>query len=461
MTGQYEPPTIIRHGSGLANKFGRAQKRTSMPEIDGVPVKELIQEFGSPLFVFSERTIRETYRSARRAFELRYPKVQCAWSYKTNYLDAVCSVFHDEGAWAEVVSEHEYAMARRLGVPGSRIIFNGPYKPEWALEEAARDGARIHLDHFDELYALERVAARLGRVIPVGLRINLDAGITPAWNRFGFKLENGEAWEAARRIQGGAGLRLTGLHTHIGTFILEPQAYAAAGRKLADLACRAQVKLGASLEYLDLGGGFASRNTLHGQYAPGDEANPSFDAYAEAISDALLGSGLDPAGLPTLVLESGRSLIDEAGYLITSVVGVKRLPNDCKSLVVDAGVNLLFTAFWYKHDILPARDHHGTLEEVVIYGPLCMNIDVLRHSVYLPVMEPGDLLVVPKVGAYNVTQWMQFIRMRPAVVMIGRHGGVETIRRPETVAGLKALEAIPTWMRHDEKTAPGMAIVAR
>ncbi len=447
MKERYERPTIIRHVSGLANKFGRAKTRNCFPEIDGVPVRKLVAEHGSPLFVFSERTLRHTYRDALKSFEVRYPKVRFAWSYKTNYLDAVCSIFHSEGAWAEVVSEHEYDMARRLEIPGNKIIFNGPYKPRSALERAVFEEAKIHIDNYDELYTLEKIAEEQGRVINIGMRLNLDTGITPSWDRFGFNYDNGEAWDAARRIQAGAKLRLSALHAHIGTFILEPSAYRTEISKLAEFAQRAKIHLGLEIEYIDVGGGFPSSNTLHDQYAPGTESNSRIDDYAEAVTSALLDTGIDIRDLPTLVLETGRALVDEAGYLLTTVVANKRLPNEVRSMVIDAGVNILFTAFWYKHEVIPAEDRDGTVEEVAIYGPLCMNIDVVRPSAYLPPMEIGDVLVIRPVGAYNVTQWMQFIRMRPPIVMIGQEGQVETIREAESLDTLKHLERIPSWIR--------------
>ena len=108
---KYERPTIIRHISDLADKFGRAKKLRAKAEIDGIPVRGLVRQYGSPLFVFSEKSIRRSYRDALRSFAVRYPKVQFAWSYKTNYLDAICRIFHQEGSWAEVVSEYEYEMA--------------------------------------------------------------------------------------------------------------------------------------------------------------------------------------------------------------------------------------------------------------------------------------------------------------------------------------------------------------
>ncbi len=446
MREHYERPTIIRHGSGLANKLGRAKKRDFQSMIDGIPVKDLAAKFGSPLFVFSERTIRRTFRDALQSFEVRYPKVQFAWSYKTNYLDAVCNVFHSEGAWAEVVSEHEYEMARRLGVPSPNIIYNGPYKPLWGLERAASEGAKIHVDNFAEIANLEEAARRADKTISVGLRLNVDAGIFPRWDRFGFNLENGEAWHAARRLSAGSKLRLNAVHSHIGTFVLEPSAYHVLVTKLARFAKRAEVELDCRIEYIDIGGGFPSNNTLKGQYHPGDSATPSMDAYAEAATSALLEEAVDPTNPPSLVLETGRALVDESGYLITSVVGCKRLASDARALIVDAGVNILFTAFWYSHEILPTEDHGPFVEEAVIHGPLCMNIDVVRPSVCLPVLATGDMLVIRPVGAYNVTQWMQFIRMRPAVVMIGENGQVEPIRLAESIETIKGVERIPSWM---------------
>ena len=105
---KYEKPVITKITAGIPNKFGLPVKLKTLQQIDGIAIDRLMDDYGSPVFVISEKTIRETYREARRAFETRYPKVQFAWSYKTNYPDAVCSIFHDEGSWAEVVSGFEF-----------------------------------------------------------------------------------------------------------------------------------------------------------------------------------------------------------------------------------------------------------------------------------------------------------------------------------------------------------------
>jgi len=151
---RYERPFITKLETGMPNKFGTRSEYTAMTHIDGVSVKKLTEEYGSPLFVLSEKHIRDTYKKAKKAFSLRYPKVQFAWSYKTNYLDAVCKVFHQEGSWAEVVSGFEYQKALRNGVDGRRIIFNGPDKTEEDLKLAIEHNSLIHIDHLDELYMI-------------------------------------------------------------------------------------------------------------------------------------------------------------------------------------------------------------------------------------------------------------------------------------------------------------------
>ena len=151
--------------------------------------------------------------------------------------------------------------------------------------------------------------------------------------------------------------------------------------------------------------------------------------------------------LPTLVLETGRALVDDAGFLISQVEATKRLPDGRQSLVLDAGVNLLFTAFWYKHDVVPAQEFRTTMEPTVMYGPLCMAIDEVRETQQFPAMSPGERVVFRNVGAYNVTQWMQFITLRPAVVMIGEGGKVAVIRRAEQLSDFTSIEETPEWLR--------------
>lgn len=440
---KFERPVIKKMSSGIPNKFGMKTEYTPIKEIDGVPVKDIIAEHGSPVYVVSEKTIRNTYQEAKKAFSTRYPKFQFAWSYKTNYLDAVCSVYHQEGSWAEVVSGFEYDKALSLGVSGKHIIFNGPDKSDNDIEKAITNGSYLHIDHFDELYTTIEVAQRIEKKAKVAIRVNMDTGIYPQWTRFGFNYENGEAWDAMNRIMMNDNLELVGLHAHIGTYIMVAWAYGNAAKKMTELAVRLEKKYGHALSYLDLGGGFASKNTLKGAYLPGSDTTPSFDEFAEAITSAIMQSDIKPDNLPTLIMETGRALIDDAGYILGSVLAVKRLAGGQRSMVLDVGVNLLFTSFWYEHKITPAQDFSHHTEDTKLYGPLCMNIDVIRESISFPVLKKGDQFVISRIGAYNMTQWMQFITLRPRIVMVGLDGKVHLIRNSETLQNIKGQEELP------------------
>jgi diaminopimelate decarboxylase len=140
-------------------------------------------------------------------------------------------------------------------------------------------------------------------------------------------------------------------------------------------------------------------------------------------------------------------LIDDAGYLLGSVIANKRLSDGRRATIMDFGVNILFTSSWYDHKISVAQEASQYTEETVLFGPLCMNIDVLRESVNLPLLESGDQVVVHKVGAYNMTQWMQFINMRPAVVLVDMQGDSHQIRKPETLNYLEMMEQLPDHLK--------------
>ncbi len=446
----YERPIIQKLNTGLMNKYGTKTEYEPVTHIDGHAVHDLLQAHGSPLFVLSEKTMRQAFRDANRAFKTRYPKVQFAWSYKTNYLSAVCNVYHQEGSWAEVVSGFEYRKALDNKVPGTKIIFNGPAKTGEELELAIRHDSLIHIDHFDELYSLTQLAENMNRRPRVAIRVNMDTGVYPMWDRFGFNYEDGQARDAIHMIVQGDKLELVGLHCHIGTFMLSPSAYGVAAAKLSQLVMEVKKTYGKTLQYIDLGGGFASKNTLKGSYLQGVDACPTIDQYAEPICTAILNAGFTEDELPLLILETGRALIDEAGYLLGTVVSNKRLADGRRATILDFGVNILFTSFWYDHRISPAQPFGQYTEDAVLYGPLCMNIDVVREHITLPPLKKDDRVVVHTVGAYNMTQWMQFITLRPAVVMVGKDQTVSVVRKRETMASIQQEEQVPEHLKHPD-----------
>jgi diaminopimelate decarboxylase len=470
MDRSYIPPVIsgelgrtAPHVAEDRNFYARGPRAPTLFQIDGLPVIGLIEEFGSPLFVFSEYDIRAKAKRMREAFRSRYKKTSFAWSLKTNYLGAICRILQSEGWSAEVVSQFEYEKARQIGFAGNEIVFNGPYKPRAAMQTAIEDGALIQIDNWDELSTAEELVAQHGKTVAIGLRVWLDPDIKPVWSKFGFALENGEAERAAARILENPKLQLHTLHCHIGTYILAPSAYAVTAKKLLHFREELRHKYNYLVPCLNLGGGFPSNSLLYGFAGPAEQVVPPIEAFATAITDVL--RELPPGEQPLLRLESGRYLVDEAGYLLSTVIAVKGanrlaltdgglsaraykermiLNEDSRiEYVIDAGINLLYTSAWYQFEILPARTIDAPPVTSRIYGSLCMAIDVIRDHVDLPPLETGDILTIHPVGAYNVTQWMQFIQYRPAVVLISSDGKADIIRTRETLEDVTGPERMP------------------
>ena len=489
----YVAPTIRRVSQATANpqRLGRVPV---MSAIEGVAVADLIESHGSPVFVFAEAKLRDKIREAKTAFQAVYPKVQFAWSYKTNYLNAICRVFHQEGSLAEVVSGFEYEKARHNGMAGNQIIFNGPYKTEAELRRALAEGALIQIDNRDEALLLARLAEERNQEIRVGIRVHVDTGTHAVWSKFGFNADDGEALRMILWLKENTRLRVCGIHCHVGTFMLDSGAYETAARALVGMALAAMEAGAGLVEYLNLGGGFASHARLHGQYLPPEQATPHLDDYARAICGTI--KDLWPQGreLPQLYLETGRALVDDAGYLVSSVVAVKQralrevssavaaygksgaspasalgaygkgtsghavLETRRNAVVLDAGINILYTTTWYQPAIYPAAETTASMQPTTVYGCLCMNIDVIREEASLPDLHAGDAVVIHPVGAYNITQSMQFIAYRPAVVMIAPDKQVHVIRRRETLEDVQGPEEVPSYLLEQQ---PNSAAIAR
>ena len=454
----YNPPTVSRELARDAYD-GRNSYSKYAPycdNVDGVSIDDLVAQYGSPLFVFSERTVVDAARRMKKAFK-NYPNTVFGWSYKTNYLRRICDIFHREGWIAEVVSEFEYQKARKSGIEGKDIIYNGPQKSKESLEIALKEGALIQIDNWDELDVIENMVEKMARVRDVTPRRVYNVGIRiwmnnryllqQSWSKFGFSLDNGEAIRAAMRIVSNSNLKLHTLHSHIGTQVLEPKAYGFAAERLVDLREMLFEQTGQRAAAINLGGGFPSSNLWH--IEPEDTKHPMIEEYAKAITSVL--NKIPAKRRPQLRLETGRHLIDEAGYLVSSVAAVKGMekanekPIKGKAsrggYILDVGVHLLYCCSWFRIKAMPTKKvsqlYTGTAK---LFGCLCMVIDVIREEVELPALEVNDKVVFHPVGAYNITQSMQFINLRPAVVMVGLDGNAKVIRRREELIDVDGAE---------------------
>lgn len=412
---------------------------------------KLVREHGSPLYVISERRLREDFGRFLRTFSDPRCATRVAYSVKTNYLPAVCAILRSEGAWAEVVSGMEYELSRSVGFEPSQIIFNGPHKTRAELARALGEGAIVTVDNFDELEQVAQIARTLSAPVHIGIRFSFKHGAA-AWTKFGFNDDNGDTEQALRRIAKNPKLHLDLIHNHCGTFVLVPGIYGAVADRLVGIAKRARA-LGLAPWIADFGGGYPSSNTLRPEYdfAGGSLRIGDFwEPYAREILPRLIRAKEHFGGRPTLVLEPGRAVVDACTSLLCTVVARKSVDREEDAIVLDAGVNLIPTACYYDHPVSRAGGLNGSAysrhRTLKVFGPLCMQSDRLRESAALPPLQVGDIVRIAHVGAYCHTQSMQFIRTRPATVLLGP-AGPERVRRPETWRDVFALDELPGRLR--------------
>lgn len=409
-----------------------------MTNLSEVEINALAEKYSSPLFVVSADSIKNNLQTFKAGFSDKYPKVVIAYSYKVNYLPGILDVIHKQGAWAEVASGFEYDIARKLNVPGNSIVFNGPYKKKEELEKAINEGALINVDHLDEIRQLEKIASALGKTINIGIRLNMEVGIDQLPDRFGFNFDSPEAAHVVKRCSEKGLLNITGLHVHLTSYIMEKEseenipakgikliwpkdheAYRKAAQKTVHFAKEIREKFGVNIEYLDMGGGFPTVDAL--------------SPYVDAIVGPIV-QGFNMNDLPLLILEPGRAIVSDAAHLITTVVAAKYFPSGQRAVVIDAGINLLPTSFWKFQDIECLKRSDEVYEETIVYGPLCLQIDIVSNT-ELPPLSPGDRLLVKNVGAYNIPQSSTFIYPQPAVLLIDGKD-ISIIKRREEIKDL-------------------------
>ena len=446
----YEAPRIEKLPFVTSGKHPDRELLSTADVTDIPDARALVEEFGSPLFVVNESRLRDDFRRFRDAFTMPGIDATVAYSIKTNYLPAVCATLKQEGAAAEVVSEMEYDLARALGYEGSEIIFNGPHKARRTLERAVGEGAVVNIDGFDELRRVSQIAATMGVKARVGLRMSFKYR-GGGWTKFGFDYDSGDLHRALEQVADNDYLDLELLHNHCGTFVLNHDLYTQAIKRLIDGA-RHACSLGLSPRGVDVGGGFPSENAIKPEYdLPGGSRRKGdfWRPYADEICSSILDARELFGGRPRLILEPGRAVVDSSTQLLTTVVAKKNSVKDAMSVIVDAGVNLLPTTIYYDHPLTRVSaggESPSRGRPYDVYGPLCMQSDILRRNVAATQIEVGDLLLVSHVGAYCHSQSMQFIETRPATVMLTDHGPVE-IRRRETWQDIFALDRIPDHLR--------------
>lgn len=419
-----------------------------------VPVRELADRHGTPLYVYSARTILEHYRKLRDAFVevpgLARPPLIC-YSVKANSNLSILNLMKDEGAGFDVVSGGELFRTLKVGADPSKIVFAGVGKTDEEITQALEKGILLfNVESEEELANLDRLAGALGRTAPAALRVNPD--VDPQTHtyistgkketKFGVDLERAKKiLEGARKLRH---VRLAGLHVHIGSQITKVDPYVETLQRILGFLpeCRAR---GAAIEWLDIGGGF-------GIWYKDKTARPARE-IAQAVVPILARTGC------SVILEPGRFIVGNAGILLTRVVYVKE-SGEKKFVICDAGMNDLVrpTLYGAYHRIWPARTEASVSGEppdeeawtgpaVVtdVVGPICESGDFFAKERRLPPLRRGDLVAVFSAGAYGFAMASNYnSHPRPCEVLVsGSNERVVTAR--ETYEDLVRHERIVSF----------------
>lgn len=432
--------------------------------LDGHDLTGLAEKFGTPVHVVSASRLRARATEVLNAFS-QYPgSAHIHFSYKTNPVAGVLRVLHDAGLGAEVVNGYELHLARRLGVPGDRIVFNGPNKTDAELRAAIDAGVGLLVvDHLEELTRVQSLARQSEQRVRIGLRVCPD--ISPRHmnassltgsrrNQFGLDLPGDEYNAALRRVAGSEELELRGVMAHIGSGIHDLKSFERAVQTLLDLHLAA-FDAGCTPDRIDIGGGLGTRLSRElstfellaylgaarlpklGRPGPAD----LWARYAEAVCGAMV-DGCERRGiaLPDLVLEPGRAMVSDAQVLLLSVGAVRERPGVGHFALTDGGAMTVSMMFLSEmHAVLLANRIGRGKQRVNVFGALPSPMDVVYRNLDLPPLRTGDVLAVMDAGAYFTATSTNFGGPRPGVLLIDGDE-VRWTRRPETYDDLLAAE---------------------
>jgi diaminopimelate decarboxylase len=413
--------------------------------LDSVSTLKLAEEYGTPLYVMSERKIRENYRRFKSAFSKKYNKTRVFYSAKANTNLSILRILKSEGAGIDAVSQGEVFLAFEAGLLSDNILHTGNCADEDELQYLLEKQVVINVDSLSQLERLLKMGTPT--VLSVRINPNLGAGhhqhVITAGKTSKFGVHKEAALKAYKLVKN-AGVKSFGMHMHIGSGIMDASSITSAMKRLLDLAKNVHEDVGIYFDFINFGGGIGV------PYMPEEK-----EVDLELFSDKLVGLFKEKSeeyslGEPEFWLEPGRYLVVDTGILLTRVNMIKHTPPFRIFAGVDAGFNTLIRPAMYGsyHHILVANKlDQPSAEEYDVVGPLCESGDTFASGRLLPKLSEGDLLAILNAGAYGFSMASQYnSRPRPAEVLV-KEGHYELIRERETLQGLLRGQRIASWLK--------------
>jgi len=394
--------------------------------IGGLEVKELAEEFGTPLYVYDFERIWKNAERLKQAFKSDEIKTGFYYAMKANSHPAIVSLLNERGFGSDCVSPGELEIALKMGVKPENILYTGNYESLADLKAAVNSGAVINLDDINSLERLLRIAC------PelISFRINPGKGrgkfeqINTGGEKAKFGVPHEKAWMAYDKARQ-AGIMRFGAHMMTGSGVLDNEHFPRMLELLLDILGKISHKLGITFEFIDMGGGLGIP-----YYEDGNELDIQ-RVGAECLKIFKKKITSLPLGDPELHLEPGRYLVGDAGYLITRVLGIKESYQTFAGL--DAGFNTLIRSALYKahHPIfVDGKENDEQLFPVNLCGQICENTDIFTVGRQMPKLAEKDLIIFTQAGAYGSVMAMPYNhRLRPAEVAVINGKAIEITRR--------------------------------
>jgi len=411
-------------------------------EIAGLDVVDLVAQFGTPVLIYDETTIRDQCRRYLAAFGEHTSDFEVIYASKAFSSLAVNQLVLEEGLSIDVSSGGEYHAARAAGYPPEKIFYHGNNKTHAEIEYALAGGVGfVVVDSFQELALLEQAVAARGETQKILLRITpgieahthayIETGNVDS--KFGFGLGDGVALEAIREGMAAPHLELVGLHAHIGSQIFQLEAFRKAIKILVNLIGQAHASFGFECRYLNVGGGLGIRYTV-------EDAPASIGDYAtvkvEGVREEMAALGLP---MPRVLIEPGRSIVGKAGVTAYTVGTIKEIPGVRTYVSVDGGMSdnirpMMYDAQYEAMLANRAEDQPDT--KVTVAGKHCESGDVLIRDAVIAKPEAGDVLVMPGTGAYCFAMASNYNGTPRPCVLLVNEGQARVIIERETYADL-------------------------
>jgi diaminopimelate decarboxylase len=414
--------------------------------IGGCDTVELAAEYGTPLYVFDENTLRGKCQEFKNEFGQRYAETTVIYACKAFLNRTLAAIFKEEGLGLDVVSAGELAIAQSVGFPMDTVYFHGNNKSAEELKLALNlHIGRIVVDNFNELKMLAKLAEEAGHIPDILLRLTpgvdththeyVTTGVVGG--KFGFPLFIAD--EAIIQAMSAPSLNLVGLHFHLGSLIYEVQPYQEAIEIILDFAAGMREKHGFGLEEFNIGGGFAVPYTM-------DSPTTDISLYAEAIVTKMVTRchelKLPP---PVLIIEPGRAIVAQAGVALYRVGMTKNIPGIRRYVSVDGGMadNIRPALYGAQYESLVANKVLAKdVETVTIAGKFCESGDILVKDIDLPPVSTGDIIAIPDCGAYCLPLQSNYnASLKPAIIMV-KEGQSHLIRRRETFDDLTRCDLV-------------------